>query len=179
MADEKGTKAGTKSKAEDAQTDTAETNEATIEINSADDIASLVNELRVSGVTGPTARQYTKKGFKGIDPLLTTDPKVLAVMSGCISFALSEQVQSGTEGAKDALKHSIDFAKNAVALSSHMSKLRSFTIVALEVGYGDGADIDQLDTAQMASIVTEFLSKQTNAKVEKPFQEWLKTHAAV
>ena len=176
MADDQGT------------TSPEQTDEATpITIASVDDVAGFVEALAQDGVSGPTARSFTAKaGFRSIQPLLNTDPQILAAMAGSISYALAEQAANGEEGASDALNISIEYAQNVTTLKANMVKLRSYCEVALNVGYGtvidkEDADIDDLTVNEMAKIVSAFLDAQKKQKSDPEsvaFKEWTDATAA-
>lgn len=167
------------------QTATANESEQTeeieaIEITSADDIASLVSALEADGVAGATARSYTvKHGFKSLQPLLTTDPHVLAMMSGCISYALAQQAADEIEGAEEVRKLAIEYAENVSTLTANMTKLNTYCLTAMEFGYGeDGEEIDDMTTQRKAEIVSEFLDAQKK-KPDADFIAWTKQQATV
>lgn len=150
------------------------TPQAPIEINSVEDIVSLVNNLESNQETGAALRSYTVKGgFKALDPLIGTHPHVLAFMSGCINYALSMQATEGTEGAKEVFDISLEYAKNVGSLTENTTKLNNYCKVALNLGFGDGADFEDLSQKEKAIIVTEFLGAQSK-KPDESFMKWTK-----
>jgi hypothetical protein len=162
------------------QTAEQATEATAIEINSVNDIAGHVDALAQDGVTGATARSYTAKGgFRNVQSLVNTSPDILATMAGSIFYALAEQAANGDERAQQAMDLSIEYAENVGSLKANSAKLRTYCVLAIDMGYGEG-DVADLDIHEQAAIVTDFLSAQkpdTMDKELKEFQTWVKETA--
>lgn len=146
-----------------------------IEINTAEDIALIVSEMASDLSDSANSRSFTKQGFKTLKSLLTLDSQVLALMSGCISYALSDQISNGKEEAQSALNISIEYAKNAASMTSNAKKLDSYAKAAVDLGYAeDGVKMEDLSHDQKVQIVSEFLDAQKRPVLDTEFTTWLK-----
>lgn len=150
-----------------------------IEMKTSQDLSDYIASM-IADTSERNARIFTKReGFKSIHSLLSLNPNILATMSGCISYALSEQIADEVEGAKEALSIAIEYANDASSMTANSKKLDSFCRAAIELGYGiDGVAFEDMTSKQKAKIVNEFLSAQKKPTNDPKFQGWVKHLAA-